>query len=242
MRSEEVKLTFEEIMGASLKAVQDTELGTERPLDLKEYVNKAYTEITEEACITIPSLKVPFTVDIDLTKAYVTLPPQFSRLLFISNPHPGASMYNTYFGPWVLNVYPWADERGIKVCDGLEQLMSFYPKLDHRGDIEFVALEDNVLWYQGIPEIPRVLIILYAKKPVKLVEPTDIPVSLPEYLHRDLLVYKTATLLFKDIEDGIEGDKINTIRYEKYYQEGLMKLNHWLVKRRDNRSHSVWDY
>lgn len=213
-------MTFNEIMEAVKLAAQDTEWGSENPAELKWKVNQAYSQIAEETTIVIPQLKtvavVPTTTD-----AYATMPSGFSRMLLIV-PEDGVP-------------------EDLKILKGLEDLVALYPSLDEVGDVQYVALEGNILWYQGIPSTAQNLVCVYGKTPTQLVNTGDIPSIIPDHLHYGLLVNKTVELIYKEIEDGIEGDKVNTMRFRGYYAEALNDFNKYLIRRRGSLGSSAWD-
>jgi hypothetical protein len=54
------------------------------------------------------------------------------------------------------------------------------------------------------------------------------PEGIPAHLHSALLVNYVASRLFDIIEDGVDGNKTNTRRYEeKYLNEGLRQLERY---------------
>jgi len=213
-------MTFTEICENVKVCIQDTEWGSENPDELKTKVNQAYQEITEETSVVIPELKTFTTITTSVVNTYVTIAADFSRLLRIVR----------------------SDGGSITILDGgLKDLIEMYPLLDDTGSVRYLAVEGSTLWYQGMPSVAETLVALYQKKVVKLVNTTDVPLVLPDHLQYPLLVNKAAMLCWREIEDGIEGDKVNTARYQGYYFEALKLFNCYLARRRSNLTRSVWD-
>jgi hypothetical protein len=215
-------MTFESICENVKLAIQDTEWGSENPDELKWKVNQAYQETAEDTCITIPQLKAAAVLTTSTTLAYISAPVDFSKQLMIA-PSDGTA-------------------EDLQVLDGgLEEMMKSFPSLDDTGDVRYVAFEGSTIWYQGIPSVAKTLVLLYMKTVTPLVNASDTPSIIPDHLHYGLLVNKAAELCWREIEDGLEGDKINTMRFRAYYQEALTQFNTYLLKRRSNVSRSIWD-
>lgn len=188
--------------------------------DIPDFINEAYVGLSEE--VEIPSLKTLTSVVTSISLAYVNMPAGFSgKLLFVGD-----------------------ISARIDIAEGgLEELLEENPLLDTSGSVTKVALEGNILYYQGIPATTTTLIILSYSTPTLLSDTFDSPLHLPAHIHRPLLVYKAAALGYNIIEDGIEGEKLMTLKYENLYQtQGLAKFREYLVKRKSNISRSIWSY
>jgi hypothetical protein len=203
--------------------VEETKLALQDGGDIEEgrvklALNEAYKEIVEET--EIPSLKKVTTVTTVVSQAWLNMPEGFSGKL-------------RYVG----------DSSGkIQILDnGVEELIESYPSLDTVGDVECVALQGNVLYYQGIPSTATDLVVLYYEDVNDLEAEDDTPDYLPEYLHRELLVNKAATKEYSRIEDGMEGIKVNTVKYATAYEEAKQKLQEWIARRRRHNHRSRWD-
>lgn len=137
----------------------------------------------------------------------------------------------------------------IKIYPTLEQMASDYlGDWDKVGEVEAVCLESNVLWYQKIPETAESLVLIVYKNPALLVEDEDVPSDLPTYLHKLLLVNGASFLIYNEIEDGIEGEKMNTsVQFGFSFNEGnrhagIVKLKEHFARRRVHHimSESGW--
>lgn len=103
--------------------------------------------------------------------------------------------------------------------------------LTNTGPIEDVTVVGSQLYFQPIPEEATELTLRYYAQPPLLVnydpsetETDDIPICLPLEFHRGLLVNYALKEIYDEIEDGIDGQKLNTARYEIKYQQALSKL------------------
>jgi hypothetical protein len=110
-------------------------------------------------------------------------------------------------------------------------------RLDHSGPVSEVTIRGGDLYYQGIPGVPTELTLFYYRKPTLLVDydpsgedgeagdlADDIPDGIPEPFQKGLLVNYACKEIFDEIEDGMDGEKLNTQRYEAKYQAALAKL------------------
>ena len=81
----------------------------------------------------------------------------------------------------------------------------------YSGDVETVCAENGTLYYQHIPRSSMVLKIRYFRKPDPLALDTASPDAyIPDELQEDLLVSFAAANAWSMLEDGIDGDKVNT--------------------------------
>lgn len=176
------------------------------------YINDAY--LSSVAQCLIPELKGIDTVTTVLFQAYTSLTGVvggFSGVL--------SRVYNS-------------DQVQISILPNLESLISLNGNLEDDGSVEAVALEGSTLWYYPIPTAAETLTIVYYRNPELLSSDSDVPTAIPEFLHRQILVNGACSLCFSMIEDGIDGDKINTVSREMSKNDGLRKLKEWLGKTR----------
>lgn len=183
-------------------------------------VNEAVLAVANAPGIVLPGLKALYTSETVLGQAYLTLPDNNAeKLLFVSAVDSGTP---------------------ISVNNTLEDLLGDYPTLTEEGDVEAVALEGSTLWYHKIPSLATPLLVLYYKKPEVLTLDTDIPSVIPEHLHRKTIVPYAGMILYNLIEDGIEGEKVNTAVQMNFHDQGIIELREYLAARRRGRHHSVW--
>lgn len=179
---------------------------------IDSYINDAY--LSSVAQCLVPELKGVDSVLTVTSQAYTSLTGVsggFSGVL--------SRVYN-------------ANNQQISILPNIEALISLKGNLTDAGSVEAVALEGSTLWYYPIPETAETLTIIYYKNPDKLSSDNDEPFAIPEFLHRQILVNGACALCFSLIEDGIDGDKINTTSREMSKVDGLRKFKEWLGKTR----------
>lgn len=189
---------------------------------LTSYINEVYKKVLSE--IRHPSLKRIATVTTNLLMPYTTLenlPGGFSGNLLRAR-----SSTNTTMD---LALYP-----------NLQLLMDEFSTMEEEGDVEAVALEGSTLWYQKVPAELTGLIILYIANPVPLTASTDVPLYIPEELHRSILVYGAASIAQDLQENGIEGQKVEYSSHSVVFQNGTQQLKEWLGMRRNHFISSCW--
>lgn len=210
-------------MATFAELVEETKLALQDGGDIEEgrvklALNESYKEIVEET--EIPSLKKVTTVTTIVDQAWLNMPEGFSGKL-------------RYVGDTVGK---------IQILDnGVEEMIELYPGLTQEGDVQCVALQGNLLYYQGIPTIATDLVVLYYEDVDDMEAEDDTPDYLPTYLHRELLVNKAAVKEYTRIEDGMEGIKVNTVKYTTAYEEAKQKLQEWIARRRRHNHRSIWD-
>lgn len=183
-------------------------------------INEALFEAVEAA--DIPEFKKVGIVTTIIDQAWTTMPSGFNgKLLFVGN-----------------------DSTSLAIAEGgVQQLMETSPLLDESGPVHTVAVEGTTLYYQGIPDAATVLPILYRVFPTAFSASNDVvPDCIPPHLQTSVLVHSAAAKIFNTIEDGVEGEKVNT-NAQLYLHNGyLEQLKAFWAKRRINAARSVWSY
>ena len=180
--------------------------------------------------VNLPSLKRIDVVDTVDGQAYVSL----------TGVNPGFS--------GVLRRVKKSDGSEPTVYADLERLLDDYWDMGAEGIVEAVTLEGSVLWYQKIPSTPETLTILFFENPSSLAKDGDEPTDFPGHVHRKLFVHGAAFTIFDQIEDGVEGDKLNTKHHfyhsfdERNRDSGITKLREWLARTTPHHISSVWRY
>ncbi len=193
---------------------------------LNSYINQAI--IYTGANADIPELKRIGTVNTILEQAYTSL----------------SSLTGGFSGK--LKRVKNADGDAIEIFSDLALLMDAYPLMSEEGEVEAVALEGSTLWYQDIPTVVETLTCLYYKNPDTLSSDDESPSDFPEHLHRQLFVHGCAWVIYDEIEDGIEGEKVNTKAHfwlsfdERNRNSGIVKLREWLARTRRHNISSSW--
>jgi len=206
-------MTFKEMQDEVFIILKDTSLQSRIPAIL----NDAYQEVVDE--VHIPALKTLTTVSTVVGQSFCNLPTgMIGSLLYAGTLTSKLSVAN----------------------GGLLELLSLDPGLTTLGEVWKVAQEGAVLWYISQPETATSIYVLVYKAPVALVQDGDVPSVLPAMLHRHLLVYQAAAILYNEIEEGVDGEKVNTKTYHELYQSGLNRLREWLAKQVKHNSQSIW--
>ena len=186
---------------------------------LTDWINGAVEQIIDDA--NVPGFKEILSVDTVLATAYATLGATCSgRILYVGT----------------------ATAELVGGVVTLEHMMKMYPGMAEVGDVEYVAVEGNTLYYQGIPSAVTPLTLLHRRKPVYMVGDDDEPEGIPPHLHLNVIVPRAAMFGFDRIEDGMEGEKVNTISQSIRYKQGLHDVMCWVAKRVPHRSTSIWSH
>ena len=129
------------------------------------------------------------------------------------------------------------------VYANLEELTKHYTVMTEPeyGNLEAVALEGSTLWYQKIPDPVALVTVLYYQNPSDLIDDDESPDIIPGFLHRPLLVCGPAYILFNRLEDGIDGEKVNTASQLADYTRGLASYRAYIARRRMHFISSRWD-
>ena len=206
-------MTFKEIQDEVEVIVKDESLFDLIP----SVINDIYAEVVNEA--RPPALKTPMSVATVVGQSWLTLPSGvFGSLLFAGSATGGQ----------------------LTVVGSLEALMEEEPGLEEEGDLEKVAMEGGVLWYRKRPSVATTFVALMLRAPAKLVLDSSTPDCIPEYLHRRCLVYGAAAALWVILEEGIDGEKVNSMNYSSRYEQGKLMLLTWIGRQRKHVGRSIW--
>ncbi len=121
--------------------------------------------------------------------------------------------------------------RPVSIRTNIDVLEDLYEGITTRGVIEDVAVVGTELFFKpGLisATTPQDLKLFYYKKPDELIE-GDMALApgwLPEQFHRGMVVNYVLKELFALIEDGIEGQKVNTEYYQGEYAKAFTKLRY----------------
>lgn len=199
--------TFEELTTRTLTLVDDTSL-TDM---IKDLLNQGVYEIAggmQSALLNVitPPLPELFTIDTVTTNvnaAYVNMPSTFHRNLQLVVLSTGTE---------------------VDIANSFIGFSETYPLLDRSGSISEVAEQGNKLYYQGIPTSAEEVTLHFYRKPVEMVNDTDEPDGIPEHLQMALLVNFVAWKAYEFIEDDIDGETPNTLKFKTFFIEALKTL------------------
>ncbi len=98
------------------------------------------------------------------------------------------------------------------------------PSLTKVGPISEVIEHGKKLYYLNIPKASEEVTLHYYRMPVAMVNDDSEPDGLPEHLHVALLVNFAAWKANEFIEDGLEGETPNTLKYKEFFFAALYTL------------------
>lgn len=101
------------------------------------------------------------------------------------------------------------------------------------GDLEAVCAHGSVLIYQPVPAVATTIAIRYYRLPTAMV--ADDETSFPDGARGNddfewALIHHAAWKIFNKIEDGLEGQKVNTAAQYQFYQERMAALDKFATK------------
>jgi hypothetical protein len=165
----------------------------------------------------LPKLFTIDTVDTDTVDAYVPMPVTFGR-----------------------NLQFVAGSNGVEIdiCNSMIEFSESYPLMDRDGDVVEVIEYGGNLYYQGIPTVMDELTVHFYRLPVEMSADSDTPDGIPLSFQKKLLVNFACKEIFNLIEDGIEGQKINTTKHTNLFLIALRVFE--LLAPADSRSLFLW--
>lgn len=189
-------------------------------LSIPDFINEAIQQIAEE--VKFPELKQVTAITTSVSTYWVNMPTGFSsRLMYAGN----------------------SDGKYV-ILGTLEELVELYPTLAEVGSIQHTVLEGNILYYHPIPAEATIITCIGYFKPASLVNDTDTPSFIPDFLHRESIVNKASALAYNIIEDESDDNtgKLNTKLFTGFAGNGIIKIKEWVSRRRPVTSSSVWSY
>jgi len=148
----------------------------------------------------LPNLFTIGTITTSITAAYVNMPVNFHRDLQFVAASTGSE---------------------IDIADSFIEFAETYPLLNKSGRISEVIEHGRKFYYQGIPTSAEVVTLHYYRKPVAMVVAADTPDGIPDHLQIPLLVNFAAWKSYEYLEDGIEGETPNTIKFKNLFLEAM---------------------
>ena len=184
----------------------------------------AVQEIVQDPSYTTTEILPLINEGLQMLAAEKLLPPLDSRATVNTVTTGNVADLPTDYGQGIY----YADDAGreLKVYESWTDMAREYTDLTLSGDVKGVAVVGDTLMYLPIPTAATPLTIYYYRTPTTLIESAE-----PDGFNRQTRPYGEAALkyyaafrLYDIIEDGIEGAKVNTIRWERRYQEMVSKL------------------
>lgn len=90
--------------------------------------------------------------------------------------------------------------------------------------VRWCCEQNDIFYYHPIPETSQDLTAFFYAKPESLVDDDEAHLVIPANLHFQVLVCAVAAKRFALIEDGMDGQKVNTAFYQQETIKGLAKL------------------
>lgn len=116
--------------------------------------------------------------------------------------------------------------------DLLDTVMTESRDITEVGPVEYVALEGRTLWYFPTPEVAQTIQCILFNNPTVMEFEDESPNEFPEICHRNIGIHGACFLAFQIIEDGIDGDKVNTNHHFTMYEKGIVQLVEWIGRHR----------
>lgn len=116
----------------------------------------------------------------------------------------------------------------ISVMTSLQSLQRLYGPDESGGPIMHAAVDGSTLHVRPAPTTAQDVTIYYYSIPDALTdESTSSPVGIPSHLHAKVLTSRVVADLFDIIEDGVDGSKANTARWEGLTAQAISELEQY---------------
>ncbi len=202
--------TYLELQNRASQLVQDPDR-TAANISFGELINQGVSEIAGGMQSTLgdwitpplPDLLTIASVDTATDAAYVAMPTNFNRSLQLAAKATGQE---------------------VDISNSFIEFVETYPLLDKSGIISEVIEHGGNLYYQGIPTASEAVTLYYYRKPVDMSADTDVPDGIPLHLQVSLLVNFAAWKAYEFIEDGLEGEMLNTQKFMGLFLSALKTL------------------
>jgi len=192
-------MTADDIIARVVSKIQDSAFTEAAILDL---INDGRFHIA--TIIDLPSLRTSDTLVATSTENSVELPDDYHKGIF-----------------WV-----WSTTQNRRIGKRLGDYYNILTFLEtypgQTGRIDAVCVDGPDLLYQGAADDG--LIIRYYKKPAVISDTDDSPEELPYQFQQRALEAYCCKEIFADIEDGMEGQKVNTDFWAKKFDRIMAEL------------------
>lgn len=200
-------MTFAELIADVQSVVQDRSW-TETAI--KSLLNRALLVVASGVILPgkyqlsppLPDLYATDTITTELSSGICDLPLAFNRDLV-----------------QVIN----SNSEEIPIVPSFIKFLKSNPE-QNSGSVRTVARQGARLLYRDIPSTTETLTVHFYEAPTAMIADGSEPDCIPVQLHRPLLVGYACAQIFNGIEDGIEGQKVNTAFWNNEFQQGLVDL------------------
>lgn len=201
-------MRLSELISKVQSVVQD---GAWTDVQITTLLNQGYLRVASGQMIAgkyqltppLPFLYTVSTVNTNLNSGVVELPDDFNRELVL-----------------VVN----ADDEKIKIINSFIEFTQNYGRALNAGKVFVCSRHGKNLLYRDIPETAETLTVHYYVVPELMSSSSSEPEAIPESLQESLLVSFACKEIFAQIEDGIEGQKINTAYWLNQWNQALYEL------------------
>ncbi len=176
------------------------------PTEIDALINRGILYIASN--VLLADLEVSNTVDSELASSLIPIPSEWD------------------FHRNLISVYI-EENNQIEVVHSIEHLSRVYPTYEtdkQTGCVTVAALNRNNLVIYPIPDEVKELICYYHRKPETLVNDVDEPSCIPIGFQEELIINYVCYNIFRRIEDGVDGRKVNSTFYFSMFKENLIAL------------------
>lgn len=211
-------MTLEEMRNEVVNLVQDPSFDNEA---IDRYINEAFALAASE--LNLPDLKRPDVITTVVGQSYANL----------------AALTGGFNGR-ISKVLA----SNVEVYGSLEELMTATlengKQFGTSGSVERMALEGKTVWYDPIPDNPVTIPVVLYGSPPALSADSDEVIGFPMESHRLIGVHGAAMIMYDFIEDGVEGEKVNTLSHERDFRKGVLQVKTWIARNRKHNISSRW--
>ena len=133
-----------------------------------------------------------------------------------------------FFGSRLFGLYNQTDNIRCEIVYRLADFVRFSRKYANLNEIRSACLKGRTLHFAGIPEHDTLLFISYMAEPTVFLSETDSGGDidyLPPRIGENAIVAYAAKEIYAIIEDGVDGRKMNTEKWESAYALELSKIS-----------------
>lgn len=133
-----------------------------------------------------------------------------------------------FFGSRLFGLYNQTDDIACKVVYRLADFVHFTRRYAGIGNIKAACLKGRSLHFAGVPDKDTMLLISYMAEPAVFLSETDTGDAidyLPPRIGENAIVAYAAKEIYAIIEDGVDGQKRNTEKWEATYALELSKIS-----------------
>lgn len=174
--------------------------------DILGFLNDGVNELAEE--LLLRDLFTNDTVTTSTSSGSVSLPSDFHKKL--------------------VKVFSSSQEQELTIVESFTEFMEEYgySMIDDEdsGDVQLVCPMGSSLYYQPIPSSADTLTLYYYRTPTQMSADSDTPDGIPCYYKSPVLVPYVCAKVFEQLEDGIEGRKVNTEYFTTKFERAKSKL------------------